>query len=190
MPPKKLTLKFDASICLETLHEDAQLLAVAKPFGVLAHPSPGYWEKGTVAHAVVGKVPPEMLEERGNHNEWDSFIPRCIVHRLDAGTTGVMVLAKCMSAERHLAQQMRAVDLMYHAPIGKKIYVSLLLGHPGGPQRKSDVTVAGSIGRHPKIGRSWAVVPDGKPAKTIIRVHAFSKEHAMSLVTAELRHGF
>ena len=186
MPSEKFAWRPDSSITLETLYEDDQVLAVSKPFGVLAHPSPGYWEKGTVAHAVVDKMPAEMLEERGNHNEWDSFIPRCIVHRLDAGTTGAMILAKSTTAEKHLAQQFRAADLMYHAPIGKKVYVSLLLGHPGGSDRKSDVTVAETIGRHPTNSRFWAVVPDGKPAKTVIRVHAFSAKHALSLVTAEL----
>ena len=184
--PTKLVLKRDHSICLETLYEDGEVLAVAKPFGVLAHPSPGYWEKGTIAHAVVDTVPAEMLEERGNHNEYDSFIPRCIVHRLDAGTTGVMVVAKSVASEKHLAQQFRAADLMYQAPKGKKLYVSLLLGNPAGTQHNRDITVTESIGRHPKNGRLWAVVPDGKPAKTLIRVHAFSKKHALSLVTAEL----
>eukprot|EP00439_Symbiodinium_sp_Y106_P069553 s822_g11.t7 len=186
MPPKKLVLKIDRSIHLKILHEDGQVLAVAKPFGVLAHPSPGFWERGTIAHAVVDRMPAEMLEERGNHNEWDSFIPRCIVHRLDAGTTGVMIMAKSITSESHLAQQFRAADFMYHAPLGKKVYVSLLLGHPGGALQRSDITVMQSIGRHPKNGRLWAVVPDGKQAKTVIRVHAFSKKHSLSLVTAEL----
>ena len=45
------------------------MLAISKPAGVLAHPSPGFWNGGTVAHALVGRVPPEMLEERGNHGE-------------------------------------------------------------------------------------------------------------------------
>ena len=186
MPPKKLVLKIDRSIHLKILHEDDQVLAVAKPFGVLAHPSPGFWEKGTIAHAVVDRMPAEMLEERGNHNEWDSFIPRCIVHRLDAGTTGVMIMAKSITSASHLAQQFRAADFMYHAPLGKKVYVSLLLGDPGGAAERRDITVMQSIGRHPKNGRLWAVVPDGKQAKTVIRVHAFSKKHSLSLVTAEL----
>lgn len=70
MPPKQLVLKHDPHILLETLHEDDHVLAIAKPFGVLAHPSPGFWARGTLAHALVGRVSKEMMEERGNHNEW------------------------------------------------------------------------------------------------------------------------
>lgn len=69
MPPKQLVLKHDPSILLETLHEDDDVLAIAKPFGVLAHPSPGFWTKGTLAHALVGRVANDMMQERGNHNE-------------------------------------------------------------------------------------------------------------------------
>ena len=68
MPPQ-LVLKHDPSISLETLHEDDEVLAIAKPFGVLAHPSPGFWTKGTLAHALVGRVANDMMQERGNHNE-------------------------------------------------------------------------------------------------------------------------
>ncbi|CAJ1331826.1 unnamed protein product [Effrenium voratum] len=182
MPPK-LVLKRDPGITLETLHEDDHVLAISKPFGVLAHPSPGFWHKGTMAHALVERVPEEMLQERGNHNEWDSFIPRCIVHRLDAGTTGVMVIAKSPLAEKGLTAQLRAADMLLGHSSGKKVYVAVLLGHPGGSQC---ITALGKIGRNPQNPKVWAVTADGKPAKTVFRVHAFSKKHGLSLVTAEI----
>ena len=178
MPPKGLILEHDPSVRLETLHEDQHVLAIAKPFGVLAHPSPGFWTKGTLAHALVGRVNKEMMEERGNHNEWDSFIPRCIVHRLDAGTTGVMVIAKTPVAEKALAEELRTLDMRLESE-SKKLYVALLLGHPGG----ETITADGAIGRN---GRLWAVVPGGKAAKTVFHVHAFNQKHGLSLVTAEL----
>ncbi|CAK9077236.1 unnamed protein product [Durusdinium trenchii] len=186
--PKQLLLVHDPSVTFETLYEDDHVLAIAKPFGVLAHPSPGFWAKGTLAHALVGRVSDEMMQERGDHNEWDSYIPRCIVHRLDSGTTGVMVIAKSPSAEKSLAHQLRAVDMLDMAHEGKKLYVALLLGHPGS-ETKSCITANGAIGRHPQNARLWAVIPGGKPAKTIFRVHAFSKKHGLSLVTAELFSG-
>lgn len=190
MPPKQLVLKHDPSILLETLHEDDDVLAIAKPFGVLAHPSPGFWTKGTLAHALVGRVANDMMQERGNHNEWDSFIPRCIVHRLDAGTTGVMVVAKSPASEKDLAEQLRAADMQLDpSQTGKKLYVALLLGHPGGEEKRSCITASGNIGRDPKNGKMWAVTSAGKPAKTIFRVHASSKKHGLSLVTAELFSG-
>lgn len=70
---KQYVLAHDPSIPLHTLHEDDHVLAIAKPFGVLAHPSPGFWTKGTLAHALVGRVTDEMMQERGNHNELLQF---------------------------------------------------------------------------------------------------------------------
>ena len=181
----KLVLKHDSKIRLEVLHEDRDVLAISKPFGVLAHPSPGFWHKGTLAHALVGRVSEEMMAERGDHNEWDSYIPRCIVHRLDAGTSGVMVIAKTRAVEQQLVTQLRAAE-MDHS--GKKIYVALLAGHPG-QQGQACLTCEGAIGRDPSNPKRWAVVPDGKAAKTVFRVHAFSKQQGFCLVTAELFSG-
>ena len=110
------------------------------------------------------------------------------MHRLDAGTTGVMVLAKSPEAEINLAQQLRAQDMLDTSPSGKKVYVALLLGHLG-EQKSSCVVASGSIGRHPKNNKMWTVTPAGKPAKTVFRVHAFSQKHGLSLVTAELFSG-
>eukprot|EP00438_Fugacium_kawagutii_P019720 Skav213549 [mRNA] locus=scaffold263:52047:52643:+ [translate_table: standard] len=73
--------------------------------------------------------------------------------------------------------------------MGKKLYVALLLGHPGGEQRQTCITASGNIGRDPKDSKMWAVTFAGKPAKTIFRVHAFSQKHGLSLVTAELFSG-
>lgn len=182
----KLVLKHDAKIRLEVLYEDRDVLAISKAFGVLAHPSPGFWHKGTLAHGLVGRVREEMMAERGDHNEWDSYIPRCIVHRLDAGTSGVMVIAKSRTVERELVTQLRAAEMDQG---GKKIYVALLAGHPGGPQGRSCITCEGAIGRDPKNPKRWAVVPEGKAAKTVFRVHAFSKQQGFCLATAELFSG-
>eukprot|EP00927_Polykrikos_kofoidii_P043680 TRINITY_DN37751_c0_g2_i1.p1 TRINITY_DN37751_c0_g2~~TRINITY_DN37751_c0_g2_i1.p1 ORF type:complete len:439 (-),score=60.24 TRINITY_DN37751_c0_g2_i1:40-1356(-) len=194
-PPAGFQLAFDASVRLEMLHEDDHVLGIMKPAGVLAHPSPGFWDRGTVAHALVGKLPEEMLEERGNHNEWDSFIPRCVVHRLDAGTSGVMVIAKSPLAERRLTEAMRTADApnssasIAAASGGAKVYVALLLGHPGGTKRETCVTVTGPIGRDTENQRRWAVVASGKPARTVIRVHAFDDSRGLTLATAELFSG-
>lgn len=190
--PRGFKLTHDASISLATVHEDEHMIGICKPAGVPAHPSPGTWEGGTVAHALVGRVPAAMLEERGNHDETDSFIPKCIVHRLDAGTSGVMVIAKTPLAVRRLTDQMRTADAPAapsSSAVGSKVYVALLLGHPGGVKRETSITIDGAIGRDPENPREWCVTPTGKHAKTVVRVHGYDEKSGVALVTAELFSG-
>ena len=102
----------------------------------------------------------------------------------------MMVVAKSPASEKDLAEQLRAADMQLDpSQTGKKLYVALLLGHPGGEEKRSCITASGNIGRDPKHGKMWAVTSAGKPAKTIFRVHASSKKHGLSLVTAELFSG-
>ncbi|CAK0849189.1 unnamed protein product [Prorocentrum cordatum] len=84
-----IDLRHDPSVALQTLHEDDDLLAICKPAGVNSHPSSAQESGGTVAHALVGRVPPGMMRQRADQSEKDSLIPRAIMHRLDRGTTGV-----------------------------------------------------------------------------------------------------
>lgn len=93
---------------LMVLHEDPDVLAVNKPPGMVCHPCPGFLNGGTVIHALEKRqripgfspLQPEMLEPRVEPTgEDDSFIPRAVVHRLDRGTTGVLLLAKTAVAE-------------------------------------------------------------------------------------------
>ena len=93
---------------LAVIHEDEHLIAINKPAGLLCHPSPGFWEHGTVVHALgarertpgYSELGAHMLEARRSYTgEADSFIPRAIVHRLDRHTTGVMLVAKTELAE-------------------------------------------------------------------------------------------
>eukprot|EP00933_Yihiella_yeosuensis_P007618 TRINITY_DN11273_c0_g1_i1.p1 TRINITY_DN11273_c0_g1~~TRINITY_DN11273_c0_g1_i1.p1 ORF type:complete len:762 (-),score=194.10 TRINITY_DN11273_c0_g1_i1:104-2254(-) len=182
----EVPLWFDPSIKLETLYEDEDVIAISKPAGVLSHPSTGFWDKGTVAHALVNRVPAEMLQERANHGEQDSYIPKCIVHRLDAGTTGVMMIAKTKEAEKGLTAEMRSADEPGKGKDAAKVYVTLLYGHPGGSSRKACVTIDGAIGRDPDNPKLWAVTPDGKHAKSVVRVHAYNEKAKVSLATVEI----
>ena len=115
---------------LVVVHEDAHVLAINKPAGLLCHPSPGFWESGTVVHelprrqqlAGYSPIPDEMLAERlSRTGEADSAIPRAVVHRLDRGTTGVLLLAKTPAAEAHLARQFKLRTT-------RKRYVAVLRG--------------------------------------------------------------
>jgi 23S rRNA pseudouridine1911/1915/1917 synthase len=131
---------------LAVMYEDDDIVVVDKPRGVAAHPAPG-WSGLTVTGGLAAAghtVATSGAAERQG-----------IVHRLDANTTGVMVVAKSERAYSALkrAFRERAVDKRYHA---------LVQGHPD-PLRG---TVDAPIGRHPAGDGRFAVVGDGRPSVT------------------------
>jgi len=128
------------------LYEDDDIVVVDKPRGVAAHPTPG-WTGPTVIGGLLGsghRVATSGAAERQG-----------IVHRLDANTTGVMVVAKSESAYSALKQAFRdrTVTKTYHA---------LIQGHPD-PLRG---TIDAPIGRHPSGDGRFAVVAGGRPSVT------------------------
>ncbi|WP_169978448.1 MULTISPECIES: RluA family pseudouridine synthase [unclassified Microbispora] len=128
------------------LHEDDDIVVVSKPIGVAAHPTVG-WTGPTVIGGLLGaghRVSTSGAAERQG-----------IVHRLDANTTGVMVVAKSERAYSHLkrAFKERTVDKRYHA---------LVQGHMD-PLRG---TVDAPIDRHPSGDGRFAVVAGGKDSVT------------------------
>jgi len=131
---------------MHVVHDDEHIVVVDKPVGVAAHPSPG-WSGPTVVgglDAAGFRVSTSGAEERQG-----------VVHRLDVGTSGLMVVAKSERAYTVLkrAFKERTVDKTYHA---------LVQGHPD-PLRG---TVDAPIDRHPTHDYRWAVVADGKPSVT------------------------
>ena len=132
---------------MDILYEDDDIVVVDKPRGVAAHPTPG-WTGPTVIGGLLGsghRVATSGAAERQG-----------IVHRLDANTTGVMVVAKSEPAYSALKQAFRdrTVSKTYHA---------LIQGHPD-PLRG---TIDAPIGRHPSSGDGrFAVVADGRPSVT------------------------
>jgi 23S rRNA pseudouridine1911/1915/1917 synthase len=131
---------------LEVVYDDADVVVVDKPAGVAAHPAPG-WSGPTVVEGLLGAgytiATGGAAERQG------------IVHRLDANTTGLMVVAKSERAYSALkrAFREREVDKGYHA---------LVQGHPD-PLRG---TVEAPIDRHPSGDGRFAVVAGGRPAVT------------------------
>ncbi len=129
------------------VYEDDDLIVVDKPRGVAAHPTPG-WTGPTVIGGLLAtghRVATSGAAERQG-----------IVHRLDANTTGLMVVAKSEPAYSALKQAFRdrTVSKTYHA---------LIQGHPD-PLRG---TIDAPIGRHPSSGDGrFAVVADGRPSVT------------------------
>lgn len=131
---------------LGILHSDDDIVVVDKPVGVAAHPSPG-WEGPTVTGGLAALG--ERLSTSGAAER------QGVVHRLDAGTTGVMVVAKSERAYTVLKQAFRdrTVDKRYHA---------VVQGHPD----PSSGTIDGPIDRHPRHDYRFAVVQGGRPSVT------------------------
>ncbi len=131
---------------LTVLHADDEIIVVDKPVGVAAHPSPG-WTGPTVVGGLAAlgyRVSTSGAAERQG-----------IVHRLDVGTTGVMVVAASEHAYTVLkrAFKERTVDKRYHA---------VAQGHPD----PSSGTIDAPIDRHPRHDYKFAVVAGGKPSVT------------------------
>jgi 23S rRNA pseudouridine1911/1915/1917 synthase len=131
---------------LGIVYDDDDFVVVDKPVGVAAHPSVG-WTGPTVLGALAGagfRVSTSGASERAG-----------IVHRLDAGTSGLMVVAKSEHAYTELKRQFhdREVDKVYHA---------VVQGHPD----PLSGTIDAPIGRHPGSSWKFAVTADGKPSVT------------------------
>jgi 23S rRNA pseudouridine1911/1915/1917 synthase len=130
------------AIALAIVDEDDALIVIDKPAGLVVHPGAGN-RAGTLQNALL------------HHAPQLAAIPRAgIVHRLDKDTTGLLVVAKTISAQTDLVRQLAARSV-------KREYVALVEGDlaRGG-------TVDAPIGRHPTHRTTMAVVATGKPART------------------------
>ncbi|MBN9606759.1 MAG: RluA family pseudouridine synthase [Actinomycetales bacterium] len=128
------------------VHDDDDLVVIDKPVGVAAHPAAG-WDGPTVLGALAGagyRIATSGAAERQG-----------IVHRLDVGTSGLMVVAKSEHAYAALKRAFhdREVDKIYHA---------VVQGHPD----PLSGTIDAPIGRHPGSGWKFAVTAEGKPSVT------------------------
>ena len=152
---------------LRVVYEDADVVVVDKPVGVAAHPSPG-WTGPTVIGGLAAaghQVATSGAAERQG-----------IVHRLDVGTTGLMVVAKSEPAYSALKQAFRERTV-------EKTYTALVQGHPD-PSRG---TIDAPIDRHPTHDYRWAVVADGKPS--ITHYETLEAFRAASLLHVQLETG-
>lgn len=131
---------------LSIVYEDDDVVVVDKPAGVAAHPSLG-WEGPTVVGALAGlglRISTSGAAERQG-----------VVHRLDQGTSGLMVVAKSERAYTDLKRQ-------FHDREVEKIYHALVQGHPD----PLNGTIDAPVGRHPSASWRFAVVAGGKSAVT------------------------
>jgi 23S rRNA pseudouridine1911/1915/1917 synthase len=149
------------------VYEDEDIVVVDKPRGVAAHPSPGWTGPTVISGLMAAGV---MIATSGAAER------QGIVHRLDANTTGLMVVAKSELAYSVLKQAFRdrAVSKTYH---------SLVQGHPD-PLRG---TIDAPIGRHPSGDGRFAVVVGGRPSVT--HYDTLEAFRAATLVTVGLETG-
>ncbi len=118
-------------IPLEVLHEDPALLVVNKPPGLVMHPAPGHWT-GTLLNALV-----HHLGERDSAEPERRALPG-LVHRLDKGTSGVLVIAKTDAAHRDLSRQFRvhSVHRVYLALVAGAVRRDGVIDQPLGRDRR------------------------------------------------------
>ena len=151
----------------KVVYDDSDVIVVDKPAGVAAHPSPG-WRGPTVIGGVIAagyQVSTSGAAERQG-----------VVHRLDVGTTGLMVIAKNENSYSNLKQQFRDRTVT-------KVYHALVQGH----MDPTEGTIDAPIDRHPREDYRFAVVADGKPSITHYKALEFFP--AVSLLEIELETG-
>ena len=159
---EEVKVDFEAeNIPLNIVYEDDSILVINKPVGLVSHPAPGNWS-GTLVNALLF------------HNPEQEKLPRAgIVHRLDKDTSGLMVVAKTLSAHQSLVEQLqeRTVNREYLALVHRQV----IAGN----------TIEGNIGRHHVDRKKMAVVSGGKEAITHYRVEERFRYHTLLRVKLE-----
>lgn len=135
------------AIPLRILHEDAALIVIDKPPGLVVHPAPGH-PRGTLVNA--------LLHHCGDLAGIGGALRPGIVHRLDRGTSGVLVAAKNDAAHLALSQQFRDHSIA-------RVYCAFVRGIPTANAGR----VSRAIGRHPRDRKRMSVAARrGRPATT------------------------
>jgi 23S rRNA pseudouridine1911/1915/1917 synthase len=149
------------AIPLDLIHEDESVLIIAKPTGLVVHPAAGH-RGGTLQNALL------------HHDPALATIPRCgIVHRLDKDTSGLLMVARTLTAHKSLVDQLQARSV-------HREYLALVQGAMTGGG-----TVDAPLGRHPTDRKRFAVRQGGKPAVTHYRLETRYSDHTLLRVKLE-----
>lgn len=154
-------------IPLTILYQDASLIVVDKPAGMVTHPAYGH-TSGTLVNALLACFP--------SLAQVDDPERAGIVHRLDKDTSGLIIVAQTDTIRQALQAQFKARTV-------HKTYLALVEGHPDPEQ---DIITA-AIGRDPNNRKRMAVLRDGREAITAYRVLEVLEHH--SLVQVEPKTG-
>ncbi len=139
-------------IPLKILYEDEHMIVINKDAGMVVHPAAGNWD-GTVVNALAHYLSNDspygtgdFLENDGQDD--DLKLRPGIVHRLDKGTTGILIVSKTKDALARLSESFAQRKV-------KKTYLAITVGNPG-----KRVRIDKPIGRHPIHRQKMRVVPD------------------------------
>jgi len=166
-PPAEAGSAPAEEIPLEVVYEDGDLMVINKPAGMVVHPAPGH-HSGTLVNALLG---------RGG--EWSSAggaVRPGIVHRLDKGTSGLIVAARNDVSHRSLSAQLADRTL-------SRSYLAIVKGRIEGRAGELE----GPIGRHPKERKRMAVVSGGRFART--RYEVIERRRGHTLLRCDLDTG-
>jgi 23S rRNA pseudouridine1911/1915/1917 synthase len=155
------------AIPLQVVYEDADLLVVMKPAGMVVHPAAGH-HSGTLVHALLG---------RGG--VWSTVGGEArpgIVHRLDKGTSGLLIAARTDTAHRALAAQLADRTLA-------RTYLAIVTGRV----KDEAGVLEGPIARDPRNRKRMAVVAGGRAART--RYQVLERLHGHTLLRCDLETG-
>jgi 23S rRNA pseudouridine1911/1915/1917 synthase len=165
----------DRSVVFEVVHADDDVIVVDKPAGLIVHPGAGH-RTGTLVQGLVARYP--ELRSVGEAAGTDPDRPG-IVHRLDRGTSGLMVVARSVDAYHSLVAQLGARTVT-------RRYRALVLGTVEGESGMVDAPIGRSVSSPTRM----SVSRKGKEARTRYRVEQrFSQPSPCTLVTATLETG-
>jgi 23S rRNA pseudouridine1911/1915/1917 synthase len=160
----------DPSVEVPVVHADGSVIVVDKPADLVVHPGNGH-QDGTMIAGLLARYP-----ELATVGEVDR---PGVVHRLDRGTSGLLVVARTPGAYESLVAQLSARTV-------ERRYRALVWGHPESVRGLVDAP----IGRSPKHPTKMAVVADGKEARTRYEVvERYSDPVEVALVTCRLETG-
>lgn len=168
-------LEADGSVVFDVVHSDTHVIVVNKPAGLVVHPGAGH-RSGTLVHGLLARFPD--LAELPRTVGTDTDRPG-IVHRLDRGTSGLLVVARSPDAYRSLVAQLgdRSVTRRYR---------TLVVGSIGSDSGVIDAPIGRSVSSPTRM----AVTRRGKEARTRYRVeHRYGTPVATTLVEASLETG-
>lgn len=155
------------NIPLNIVYEDDHIIVLNKPAGLVVHPAPGN-DSGTLANALAYHC--KQLSSR-----FGTIRPG-IVHRLDKGTSGLMMVAMNEAAHQHLADQFRARSVF-------KSYVALVHGFVD----PATGSIEQPLARDPRNRTRMTVMAGGRPAQSLYRVR--NRYNDFTLLDVELKTG-
>ena len=167
-PPPPETLIAER-LPLNVIYEDADVLVLDKPARLVVHPGAGQ-RTGTLAHALLAHAP-STAGVGGPRRPG-------IVHRLDKGTSGLLVVAKSPRAYAGLTAQLVARQVT-------RRYLALVHGEV----RQAEGTIDAPMGRHPRHRTRMAVLPPGKGKRAVTRFRVLERLKGFTYLEAQLETG-